>query len=373
VGLERRPSPWLFGRTTDLITFGLVPFAAIALALLAPSLGLVDATKAWAFLIFIVGVDVAHVYSTVFRSYLDREEVRARGRLFMIVPMACFGTALIVHAISSALFWTALAYLALFHFIRQQVGFGAIYRARGGEARTDKLLDDAALYAATLGPVVYWHTHLPRAFSWFQEGDFIGGAHPEIGVAALMIEVLILAGYFIRAVSRVLEGRPNFGRDILVLTTALTWFVGIVATNSDFQFTVTNVLPHGVAYAVLTYRYARERQDELRPSFYSGVIGFGVGGFFALLLGLAFAEEFLWDRLVWHTHPELFGISGIVELPPMALTIAIAILVTPQATHYVLDAFLWRTRDKSDALGRALGFLPAQATAASPSVVASSP
>lgn len=350
-----RPSPWLFGRTLDLFTFGGVALVAIALALAAPSLGLAGSSPAWVFLVFVVGVDVAHVYSTVFRTYLDPAELRARPQLYAGIPIACFCAGLLLHAASSGLFWRILAYVALFHFVRQQVGFGAIYRARAREPRSFKWLDDAALYAASVGPVVYWHTH-PRAFSWFLDGDFLDAPAPSVGLAALALEGCILVAYFIRAIVRTRAGEPNFGKDILVASTAATWFVGIVATNSDFQFTVANVLPHGVAYFVLLYAYARERHVDLRRGAFARVLRAGVAGFAALLLALAFAEEFLWDQLVWHAHPELFGTALFVHESPMLQSLFVAALATPQATHYVLDAFLWRSRDRNLALARALHF-----------------
>ena len=47
--------------------------------------------------------------------------------------------------------------------------------------------------------------------------------------------------------------RWNPGKDIVVFTTAVCWYVGIVSFNSDFAFTVTNVITHGVPYIVLVF------------------------------------------------------------------------------------------------------------------------
>ena len=54
-----------------------------------------------------------------------------------------------------AVFWRALAYLAVFHFIRQQYGWVMLYRVRGGErGRAGRWLDGATVYAATLYPLI---------------------------------------------------------------------------------------------------------------------------------------------------------------------------------------------------------------------------
>ena len=63
---------------------------------------------------------------------------------------------------------------------------------------------------------------------------------------------------------------------------------------------------------------------------------------FSLIL-FAYAEEWLWDNLVWHERPELFGdIFNSIQFKNGILICLVPLLALPQATHYVLDAFIWR-------------------------------
>jgi hypothetical protein len=133
---------------------------------------------------------------------------------------------------------------------------------------------------------------------------------------------------------------------VVVVTTAATWYVGIVATNDDFTFTVTNVIVHGAPYMALLFMYSRERAKEAPRSLVARIVAGGALAFLGVALALAFAEEMLWDRLVWHDRPGLFG--GTHEgalLVPLARAIVVPLLAVPQATHYALDAVLWRRRD----------------------------
>ena len=118
----------------------------------------------------------------------------------------------------------------------------------------------------------------------------------------------------------------------------------IVATNSDFDFTVTNVIVHGVPYVVLLYVYARRRAPHAPDTLGSQIIAAGLGGFLTLLAVIAFLEELCWSRLVWHDHGWLFGESE-VDLGRGALAFVVPLLTLPQVTHYVLDGMLWRRRD----------------------------
>src|SRR5688572_21113813 len=126
-------SAWIWSPRTDAAAFGGPALVALVLAALAPRLGLAGAVPAWAWIVFVLAVDVAHVHATLFRTYLDRDELRARRALYTLLPIAVYGLGVLLHARSPVLFWRVLAYVAVFHFVRQQVGWVSIYRARAGE------------------------------------------------------------------------------------------------------------------------------------------------------------------------------------------------------------------------------------------------
>jgi hypothetical protein len=359
------PSGWMWSRGVDVAVFGGSAALALALAALAPALGDEGALPTWAWLLVVVFVDVAHVHTTLFRTYLDRDELRRRPALYLAVPLACYAAGVALHLASELLFWRALAYVAVLHFVRQQIGWVAVYRALAGErSRLDRVLDDALVYAATGWPLLHWHAHGPRAFRWFVDGDFVispwlARVEPPLGAAYAALAF----AYVARAAARAARGAPfNTGKHLVVGTTAATWYVGIVATNSDLEFTVTNVLVHGIPYMALVFAYARERAAEAPRSLVAQVVSGGFLAFFGVALALAFAEEMLWDRLVWHDRPELFGGATAVAWPgPCARALVVPLLAIPQATHYVLDAVLWRRGDTGPAQARALGFRRAPA------------
>jgi hypothetical protein len=58
---------------------------------------------------------------------------------------------------------------------------------------------------------------------------------------------------------------------------------------------------------------------------------------------VAWAEEWGWDRLVWHERAALFPGPGWAASPE-ALALVVPLLALPQATHYLLDAWIWRTQ-----------------------------
>lgn len=332
------PSRWLFSPAVDLAAFG--GSAALSLALLAVGwrLGLLDGAKAdtpeWTWVAAVLLIDVAHVWSTLFRVYLDPAEFRRRPGVYSLVPVAGFVVGVALYEAGPHVFWRCLAYLAVFHFVRQQYGWVMLYRSRCGEAR-GRLLDTAAIYLATVYPLVYWHAHLPRRFWWFLRGDF---AELPVVVADALAPVYwaVLAAYFARSAW---HRFPNPGKDVVVLTTAVCWYVGIVWFDSDYAFTVTNVVIHGVPYFVLVYWYRWVRgRSEPRPA---GWHVRTIAGFVVVVWVLAFAEELLWDKLVWHDRDWLFGAGWAAR---DWRWLAVPALALPQLTHYLLDGLVWRRR-----------------------------
>src|SRR5438045_8188857 len=79
---------WLCSRNVDLAVFlgsFVLALAALAIGALTGVLG--DETPGWAWVPAIVLCDVAHVWSTAFRTYLDPGLRRARPRLLVLVPL----------------------------------------------------------------------------------------------------------------------------------------------------------------------------------------------------------------------------------------------------------------------------------------------
>ena len=139
---------------------------------------------------------------------------------------------------------------------------------------------------------------------------------------------------------------PSHLENLVLLTTGLTWYVGIVAYNSDFSFTVTNVISHGIPYFALVWVYCHRKWAEAKEESWLHLISrpSWIGAFVALLLVFAFFEEAIWDVLVWGQHTLIFGLrhhSGFIK-DSASLSLIIPLLAVPQATHYVLDAFIWK-------------------------------
>ncbi len=349
----RDRSPTIVSPTFDFGWFVAPGLVALAWGLL---LGLHSEPQESGLGLWIVGVllvDVAHVYASLYRTYLDPDARKHHRKRLIWAPILCAWFGFLLHLESPLLFWGVLAYVAIFHFIKQHVGFALLYVRAGGESPTDRRLVTWAVWAGTLGPVVWWHANLPTAFAWFVQGDLVTGLPTFVGTLALLLEVPVWLAFARRRLQLARAGRANPMVVWLVVVPALCWHLGIVVFDDDRIFTITNVFLHGIPYLALVFvAGGRERVQQTIASTRLLPI---VAAFYGLLVVLAVGEEALWDRLVWHDHAMLFGQSELA-LGPYALSIVVALLTVPQATHYLLDRWIWRVGPENPHLARQLGF-----------------
>lgn len=340
-----KPNYWLFSREIDLSVF--LGSAVLSLLLLAVGwqAGILNGdSPEWTWISAVLLIDVAHVWSTSFRVYFDVEELKRRFWLYLLVPMIGYAIGVALYSEGELLFWKVLAVVAVFHFVRQQYGWVNLYRRKLGEtSRLTWWIDAAAVYLATIYPLAFWMTSLPRNFEWFVQNDFVPlPAVVETVIFPLYVAALIT--YFGKSIYQYFaDGSLNIGKDIVVATTAVCWYIGIVYFNSDYAFTVTNVIIHGVPYFALIWVYAQMRREST-GRVYRGLSS-NIIVFLATLWALAYIEELFWHRGVWHEKQWLFG--GDWELGNLKMYL-VPLLALPQLTHYVLDGFVWRRKNNPD-------------------------
>lgn len=356
-------SNWLFSRRADLLFFGGSAAFALALLALGAATGLLDGdAPPWLFLLGIVGVDVAHVWSTGWRVIADGEAALDRLGLYAGVPLLAWAAGVAAYSVSALVFWRLLAYLAVFHFVRQQYGWVALYRRKNGETAEGTWggrLDAAVIYGATLTPLLFWHAHLPRRFQWFLQGDFLAGLPPAVPRVAFVLYAAVFAAWVAKEIARARAGkRVSWGKALVVVTTAATWFLGIVVFDSDYAFTVMNVFVHGIPYMGLVWFTSKARAEARReagaPALAADRWLTSLPLFLLPLVAIAFAEEWGWDRLVWHDQPRFFPGAG-AEPGAVLLVLLVPLLALPQATHYLWDAFLWKVKPANEGAVQALG------------------
>jgi hypothetical protein len=301
----------------------------------------------WMFLILLI--DVSHVYSTLYRTYFNSKALNEFNLLFKLTPVICLFAGILLYSMGSMVFWTCMAYLAVFHFIRQQYGFLRLYSRKETRSKIVRLIVNTSIYSVTLLPILMWHTHGQKNFNWFMQGDFIYFPSTILHALFKVLYFVSLSAYIATELILYFKTKTlNLPRTLLTLGTALSWYVGIVVYNADIVFTALNVIAHGIPYMALIWvaerPKARENQIGMFKMFFST---YGVFLFVGFLVLLAFIEEGIWDAFVWREHQSIFGAFYFFKQASGSklLIFIIPLLSLPQIVHYVLDGFIWKRKE----------------------------
>ena len=339
---------YLFSPAKDFVAFG-VPLLAAVLLLPTTRFIQADFVPTWAHFTLVLATDVAHVWATAFRTYLDRRELLRRWRLLVAAPFLAFGISLAVHAgLGSSVFWTLLAYYAMYHFVKQDLGLLFLYIARGGvrPSKAQLRIEKATLYLGALCPVALWHAAPADEFAWFDAGERFLFRTPAWAVRPLhalwAAAPLLYAASEARAVGG--GAAANWGKWLIMGGTYVTWALGTLLLEHQVASLAWLNLFHGVPFILMVGVYCRRRWADLQPQGRSDELlrwlTASWGRFVAALVALALAEEAAWDALVWRTGTYAPPLAQ--PLSPLGTSVAVAALSTPQLVHYMLDAHIWR-------------------------------
>ena len=333
--------PWIHKAKTDSVFILLPSFLVVAMVFLFQNqLQLIEEQYSfYTWLFLIVFIDVAHVYSTLFKTYFVASEFQKRKKLLVGLPIICFVIGMILFSFGSAVFWSVLAYIAVFHFIRQQYGFMRLYARK--ESKKWAWIDNLIIYAATVYPMLFWFLSPTRKFNWFVENEFYRFESPLVLETIGWIYAVILLFYVTRTIYFSFKYNYfNIPKNAIIIGTILSWYFGIVYFNNDLVFTLLNVVSHGIPYIALIYLSEIEKKPETELGWlqqfkhYKGVLVFVL-----ILLVIAFSEEYLWEFLVWN---EQFSTTNH-DFSNWYFLI-VPLLTVPQFTHYLLDGFIWKTK-----------------------------
>ena len=342
-------SRWIVSRRFDL-TIVAVPLVAAVVSLATLGRGLQGSMPLWGFLLAVVAFDVAHVWATLYLTYLDPDVLRRRRLLLLLTLPVSFLVAYRIHLHSSTLFWTLLAYVAIFHFIKQQYGFIALYKMRAGERSTfDFYIDKWTLWAGALGPVLLWHASPARQFDWFNaDEEFIARIDPAFEPEIIALMALFAVVYLGRQIHRWRTGATlNHGKNMWMVASWISWSVGLSLSGHPFVSAAFINLLHGVPFLALVWYRCNRRWQDQQPTPGARLLAWLSQRrhwlyFYGLVLVLALLEETLWDGLVWRVYLPQLTSRPLPQPGGAALSLWVALLSLPQIAHYYLDAWLWK-------------------------------
>ena len=349
---------YIFSRRADLVWFLSLPFAAVLIALGAQtwlSFAAVASVNLW--------ITVPHHYATWVRSYAMPDEFqRFRGRLLA-------GPVLIIAFAAAGLTWAPITLTLVVlawdhqHSIMQQHGFARIYdfKAKSGMASTGRM--DLTLHLLLYGNMAVnapmfrhlwirelYQMDIPISVAFVQM--LTTGAWVALGVY-----LVIYAVHLVRTVRAGHQLNPM--KYAFLAASYFLWYFTAWHTNSILLYGVAHRIMHGVQYIVMVYFFLdrTKKQGEARPGLWSRLAGEGHLTWFLLAAG---AYALLFQFLLGSPLDEFgFGVVNFAnyqaipsfDLPNLGFQggyelFSLTVLNVYGMTHYYVDSFIWKVRDR---------------------------
>ncbi len=296
-------------------------FAGLATSILVPLSPSSGEAHFLAWFIAIGLCDGPHVYSTLFRTYFDKEEFQKRKWVYIITPFALFALHFFLYQISSRIFWYYYAYFAIFHFVRQQYGWMMIVGRQIGVSKLERLFDQLAIYSATIFPLLWKHAS-HTTYGWFIPNDLIQILPISWAQVLEIFYWIISITYLVHLKTR----RKGNSKSLLIwLSTWISWSAGFYWFENYSVSLILIAITHGTPYMLLLYPFKESFQLLNKKSRYIPFL------FYGFLLVASSLEATLWIIF-----------EDFFRLPLTA--IIISILAIPDTAHFVFDTYIWKIK-----------------------------
>jgi hypothetical protein len=349
---------YILSRRLDLFWFVALPFLAVLIALGAQawlSFAVVASVNLW--------ITIPHHYATWVRSYGMPEELERFKTRLIIGPIA------IVAFAAAGLVWAPITLTLLVlawdhqHSIMQQHGFARIYdfKAESGLASTGRI--DLALHWLLYGNMAINAPILRHL--WIRELYQMNIRVPVAFVDGLSMAAWVALGGYLVFYARHLWQTASSGHAInplkyaFIASSYFLWYFTAWHTNSILLYGVAHRIMHGLQYIVMVYFFLdrNAKQGSAKAGLWTRLAGEGRlkwfvlgGGAYALLYQIMLnnpLDEFGFGVVNFAPYQAIpqfdlpnLGFQGGYEL------FSLTMLNVYGMTHYYVDSFIWKVRDK---------------------------
>ncbi|HZH29521.1 MAG TPA: hypothetical protein VEY11_01905 [Pyrinomonadaceae bacterium] len=336
---------WIIGARDDLVWF--IGSVASSYALFALYVGgivpLVPMVAVWAILI-----DAPHVFGTFSRTYFDREERRARGRLLWgSLLFFAVGPLMVVAGLGLVFFFLA-ALWAYYHLVKQHYGFMVLYKKKNADlAPVDNALDRLFILLALTYPFVAFVTRDAEALARVPAP--VAGWLGYLETTLLAATLLVALAWMLRQVQRAVGGQSLDVPKYLLLAACVPmhWLVLLTPMpHKPIAIVAILTIYHNLQYHRLIWfhnrKYARGTEARTRHGAAAELISRRLVYYvaFGILFGL------------WYQLPRQY-VSQTSGRGAQLTQLVAAFFWGYAFIHYYLDSKIWRVR-RDPSVGRAL-------------------
>lgn len=284
------------------------------------------------FIIMGVLIDGSHNYATLYSSYFDASVRSKLSRMDLWAPLGLFIISFCFLSLANKMIFAHLvAYLAFFHFIRQEYGWMKLSNALEPHLPPwQRYVDLCVMYVVTVLPLVWYCKESLKAFNSVK-GDLFMIPDNVAETLFFLYWPAALVFFATNAYWAYRTGTLNLTKWLVFFNVLIVWYVARVWLKNFFLGMTIYLLSHGFAYFILVTH--RNRLTPTLPWVSKTKIRQGIFIYLSCVLtyvivmyGLRYNP--LSTYLMNTTFKRILG----------------SLAVTPLLLHYYLDAKIWKRR-----------------------------
>lgn len=271
--------------------------------------------------VMLILADNGHVYLTLWRTYLDKNE-RRRSAVYWSAPIILFTFIFLMTQWNIQYFWTFIIYATVYHNLRQLYGFSRWYQKLNQHSDPRR---DYFLYALCLLPLVIITFGEPRLVSFYYSvNDALYWPNTFVYETLLNLYVMTIIAWLLYELKCYRKGRWHANHFLFLCICFSMYGFSFFNFKNSFELIGPLAFAHGVAY----YATMNLSVKKMKTFSFNVTIPILLSGFI-----LGFGEYFFSEFFVDYSG----GISGTQSL-------IISLWITPLLCHYYFDSFLWTGR-----------------------------
>lgn len=329
---------WIFESQKKDILFIYLP-GLLVLSLLPFIQGYHVFTAIISFIIFNF-IDAGHVYSTVWRTIFDKEEIK-RSKRYILTPIILSVLIGFWLYFKIPYFWSFVGYFTIYHNLRQGFGIMKWYEKKNEIFHKHS---NFVFYLLTYLPVIMFHFRGNNfgLMYYVDQGAFMYTNHhpfhffsfnfPNIFMLIFTIIYVFSLLYWIACEYRLyhLFNKVEYNRVFFMIYFFFIYFYAFLLSNNFFEMAALLVVSHGIPYFFMM-KYSLIKTRPLRFTIKKALILILITAIIGGLINFA-GEELIKNGFDYVNSPKLLLLEYVI----------IFVYVIPVLCHFIWDASIWR-------------------------------
>lgn len=276
-------------------------------------------------------IDSGHVYTTLWRTYLNPKEWRTH-KIYIYTPLVILGVIFAWYHFQIPYLWSFIFYATVYHHLRQYFGVLKWYEKLSSSYSPHS---GKILYTLSSLPLIASHFRHDLKLTFYTKNDFINYPHQKLFWTFTVLHLALLLLWLLWELRLFQKSKFCLHRFLSILFPVSLYSLVAYFGKSTVHVMVPLIVAHGIPY-ISMMAISMKRSQKVRFPHYKKILTYLI--LTAIICGsLEYGFEVFGPNLDDHY---------LFLSPPLWESLLVGLYLIPVLSHYTLDAFIWRRKHR---------------------------